>query len=335
VGTGTIILKAPTGFVFDTGGTAPTMLITRLSGTGKDTLNINGVASGTAMAMTSVTSTQLVFTVTKSSSSGVTCKLTWQNVRVRPTAGTPLALGNLARAGTASVVGLSTNGNLGTLREVAGAANNLAIQTQPSATATVGEVFAQQPVIQVRDQFGNVRNAANGNADNTTLVSAARAAGSGTLQGTTSLNALNGIVTYTNLSLNVATNITISFSSSGLSGVTSITIAVSSAAPSPMAAMMQPGDAAAGSGAQQVLPALVAGNGIFALTSIRTVPNGIKITFTGSAAHTYQVERTAALQANSTVWDAIGTATTDSAGQGEFTDTNPPQGQSYYRAVSQ
>src|SRR5262249_35452766 len=191
------------GFVFDTSGTAPIMLVTRLAGSGSSGNNINGASSGTALAMTSVTSTQMVFTVTSSSASGIACKLTWQNIRVRPAAGTPLALGNLARAGTASVVGLSTNVNLGTLREVAGPANNLGIQTQPSATATVGVVFAQQPVIQVLDRFGNLRNAANGNADNSTLVSAARAAGSGTLQGTTSLNAINGVVTYTNLSFNV------------------------------------------------------------------------------------------------------------------------------------
>ena len=34
VGTGTIIVNAPAGFIFDTGGTAPTVLITRLSGSG-------------------------------------------------------------------------------------------------------------------------------------------------------------------------------------------------------------------------------------------------------------------------------------------------------------
>jgi hypothetical protein len=336
VGTGTIILKAPAGFVFDTGGTAPTMLITRLTGTAKNTANINGVASGTAVAMSSVTSTQLVFTVTIRSSSSVTCKLTWQNVRVRPTTGTPLALGNLFSSGTASVVGLSTNANLGTLREVAGAANNLAIQTQPSAAATVGEVFAQQPIIQVRDQFGNLRNLANGNADNTTLVSAARAAGSGTLQGTTSLNALNGVVAYTNLSLNVATNITISFSSSGLIGVTSSTITVSPAAASPMVVSIQPDNATADPGNQQVLPTLSASEGTLVMTGIRSVPNGIKINFSGgSAGRTYQVERTSTLQANGTIWETVGTATTDSIGQGEFIDTTRPGGQSYYRAVSQ
>src|SRR5262249_38110146 len=124
VGLGTIIVNAPAGFIFDTGGTAPTMLVTRLTGSGNSGNNINGVSSGASTAMTSVTSTQLVFAVNSLSINGVTCKLTWQNVRVRPTAGTPLASGNLRMGGTASVVGLSTNANLGTLREVAGTASS-------------------------------------------------------------------------------------------------------------------------------------------------------------------------------------------------------------------
>jgi hypothetical protein len=283
--------------------------------------------------MTSVTSTQLVFTVTIASSSGVTCKLTWQNVRVRPSAGTPLAAGILARAGTSSVVGLSTNANLGTLCEVAGAAKSLAIQTQPSATATVGMAFAQQPVIQVLDRFGNLRSSANGNADNSTLVSAASAAGPGTLQGTISLTAVNGVVAYTDLSLNVATNTTVSFSASGLTGVTSGTIAVSAPAASPMMAMMQ--SAATTQAQYSALSRLPDSNATLVMTGISTVPNGIRITFTGNAGFTYQVERAAALQAGGTVWEKIGTATTDNAGQGEFTDTNPTPSQGFYRAVSQ
>src|SRR6185369_10633097 len=205
VGTGTLIVNAPAGFIFDTGGTAPTMLVTRLTGSGSSANNINDAASGTALAMTSVTSTQLVFTVTASSVSGITCKLTWQNVRVRPTAGTPLVSGNLRMSGTASVVGLSTNANLGTLREVAGAATSLAILTQPSATATAGAPFAQQPVLQVRDQFGNLRSTANG-VTNSTVVTAARGNGNGILQGTLSATSTDGVATFTDLSHNVATN---------------------------------------------------------------------------------------------------------------------------------
>src|SRR5207249_2352577 len=39
VGAGTVILNTPAGFSFDTGGTAPTVLVTRLVGSGANTLN--------------------------------------------------------------------------------------------------------------------------------------------------------------------------------------------------------------------------------------------------------------------------------------------------------
>src|SRR5439155_3852545 len=73
-GTGTIILNAPTGFIFDTTNTpAPTVLITRLAGSGANTSNIDGVASGSAVAITSRTTNQMTLTVTNASSGGVTC----------------------------------------------------------------------------------------------------------------------------------------------------------------------------------------------------------------------------------------------------------------------
>src|SRR5437773_2178980 len=76
VGTNTIILNVPSGFIFDTGGTAPNVLITRLTGSGGAGNNINGITSGNTVAMTSIATTQLVFTVTSSSKNGVTCSLT-------------------------------------------------------------------------------------------------------------------------------------------------------------------------------------------------------------------------------------------------------------------
>ncbi|MFC6875788.1 hypothetical protein ACFQZF_14040 [Flavobacterium myungsuense] len=100
VGIGTIIINAPTGFIFDTGGTAPTVRMNRISGVGADNRNINDAASGTSIAITSRTTTQITFTVTAASSNGVTCSLTWQNIRVRPTAGSPLASGNMTKTGT-------------------------------------------------------------------------------------------------------------------------------------------------------------------------------------------------------------------------------------------
>ncbi len=247
VGVGTLILNAPNGFVFDTGGTAPTVLITRVGGSGSSANNINDVTSGTAASMTSVTSTQLLFTVTSSSASGITCKLTWQNVRVRPAAGTPLASGPLRESGTAAVAGVSTNSNLGFLREVAGAASRLGIQTQPSAIAVAGAPFAQQPIIQIRDQFGNVRSAANGTSDNSTLVTAARNAGSGTLQGTLTATAIDGVASFTNLYHTLATNITLAFTASGLTGTNSSPIAVGPATADRLVFATQPGSSIYGS----------------------------------------------------------------------------------------
>jgi len=130
VGTGTIILNAPIGFVFDTSGTAPTVRIDRLAGSGNDNRNINGVATGTSAAITSRTATQITFTASGASSLGVTCSLTWQNVRVRPTAASPLSSGNITKTGT-SVMAVVTNSStsFGRLIEIEPAASGLSKAT--------------------------------------------------------------------------------------------------------------------------------------------------------------------------------------------------------------
>src|SRR5439155_994201 len=115
------------------------------------------------------------------------------------------------------------------------AASKLTILAQPSNTATAGIAFAQQPTVRIEDQYGNLRS-----SDNTTSVTANRNAGSGTLQGTTTAAAVNGVVSFTNLSHTVAINITIDFASSGLVGTTSTTIAVSPTAADHLTIQTQP-----------------------------------------------------------------------------------------------
>src|SRR5207247_1454919 len=115
-----------------------------------------------------------------------------------------------------------------------------------SATATAGVAFAQQPVIRLQDQFGNFCT-----NNSSTAVSATRNAGSGTLQGTLTATALNGVATFTNLSHNVATNITLAFSASGVSATNSSTIAVSAAAADRLVFATQPGSAIYGSALSQ------------------------------------------------------------------------------------
>src|SRR5206468_1935100 len=80
-----------------------------------------------------------------------------------------------------------------------------------------------------------------------TVVTATRNTGSGTLQGATSRAATNGLVTFTNLSHNVATTITLSFSGTGLSSTNSSSIAVSPAAADRLVFATQPGSTTYGS----------------------------------------------------------------------------------------
>ncbi len=103
---------------------------------------------------------------------------------------------------------------------VPGPASQLVLVTQPSSTAVAGVPFALQPVVWLEDAYGNLRTA------DTLTVTAARQAGAGTLQGTTSIAAIGGVVTFTNLAHPLATNITIVFSSGTLTTATSSTIAV-------------------------------------------------------------------------------------------------------------
>src|SRR5439155_368535 len=240
-GVGTFVLNAPSGFIFDTGGTAPTVLVTRIAGTGANSQNIDGVASGTAEAISPSSTTQIKFSVKTASSGGVTCSLTWQNVRVRPTASSPLASGNITDSGSSVLAAVtSSSTSLGRLTEV-GPAARLTIQTQPSSTATAGVAFQTQPVIRIEDAFGNLIS-----TDNSTVVTALRSTGSGTLQGTLTAVAAGGLATFTNLFHNVATNITISFASGSLTSTSSTSIAVGPAGAAQMVFITQPANGTVG-----------------------------------------------------------------------------------------
>jgi MSHA biogenesis protein MshQ len=111
IGSGSIVLSAPAGFEFNTN--AVTILLT---GNATNTNNINDVATGTVMAVTSITSTAITFNVTAISTRNNT--LTWQGIQVRPTASTPLASGNITETGASTIAGMTGSTNLGTLTEV-------------------------------------------------------------------------------------------------------------------------------------------------------------------------------------------------------------------------
>lgn len=135
---GTIILNAPAGFEFDTGGTAPTVLITRIGGSGADNRNINDRPSGYSEAITSRTATTITFTVAHKSSNGVTNSLTWQDIRVRPTAAAPLASGTITISGVSTIVGVNSSTNLGTLTEVASLTSTVTVVSSSTNPSTYG-----------------------------------------------------------------------------------------------------------------------------------------------------------------------------------------------------
>ncbi len=115
---GTIILNVPSGFVFDTGAPAVTILLTSTETTANK--NINSAANNSVLNITSNNGTAITFTVNSKSSGGARNTLTWQNVRVRPTAASPLASGNITKGGTSVVASVANGANFGTLTEVAG-----------------------------------------------------------------------------------------------------------------------------------------------------------------------------------------------------------------------
>jgi hypothetical protein len=120
-----------------------------------------------------------------------------------------------------------------------GAPARLAIQAQPSATATAGTPFVAQPWVYVADQYGNLEP-----ADNSTVVTASLASGAGPLQGQTSVTVQGGVAKFTNLEDNKAETITLSFSAGGLSAATSSPITIIAGAPARLAIQTEPSAAA-------------------------------------------------------------------------------------------
>ena len=110
---------------------------------------------------------------------------------------------------------------------VTAVATRLIIFTQPLETATAGVVFTRQPVVHIKDEFGNLIT-----NDNSTVVTAAISAGTDVLKGTLlTATASGGVATFTGLYYTKAESITLLFSSSPvLTTATSTSILVGHAA---------------------------------------------------------------------------------------------------------
>jgi len=98
-------------------------------------------------------------------------------------------------------------------------ATSLAVQTQP-AGAVSGVAFTTQPVVQIRDGNGALMTTA------TNAVTVAIASGTGTLAGTTTVNAVGGVATFNGLKITGTGTFTLTFTSTGLTPATSAAFTV-------------------------------------------------------------------------------------------------------------
>lgn len=230
--TGTIIINAPSGFIFNTGATV-TATITRDFGT------------KTCFSFVSTTATPasgtITYTVSAQDGTGggtaTTCHVTFSNIQVGPSAGTPLASGSMTKTGTET--GIPNASALGTLTEVVGAKNKIGITTQPSGTAAVNTDFTTKPVANLEDQFGNPETGDNSSTMALAAVLSSQVcggtAGSGTLSSTPATGAAvsSGVLTYTAMQYSFAESIKICFSSSGVTSALSTAITVSGGVSAP------------------------------------------------------------------------------------------------------
>ncbi len=120
-------------------------------------------------------------------------------------------------------------------------ATALSLETAPSSTATNGAPLAQQPAVQLRDQFGNPVSLAG------TVITAVIGSGGGSVAGsTTAMTNAGGLATFSGLIVNglVGNAQVLSFSGTGLTPVASGSITMVAGAASRLVITTQPSAAA-------------------------------------------------------------------------------------------
>ena len=131
-----------------------------------------------------------------------------------------------------SVAGVATPAaNTVSITPAAGSAASMALTTAVTAPAGNGGAFAQQPVVTLRDAYGNTST-----GDSSTVVTVSKKdTGAWTLTGTIAATANAGIVTFAGLGATNAAEVTgaqLAFDATGLTQVTSTTVTL----PAPAAA---------------------------------------------------------------------------------------------------
>ncbi|MBT4360857.1 MAG: DUF2341 domain-containing protein [Candidatus Marinimicrobia bacterium] len=201
---GTIILNAPIGFQWDTGGADPGVTVEPAL-TGPTSL---------AMTYTSRNSSTVTFTVTNESSAGVNTqgKVTFSGLRIQPNTGTVPNSGTITNTGTTGATGAT---NFGIFEMFAGTASNI-IYSQAPTIGTLNNVLSPAIDTEVKDANGNSVLIAG------TPIAIAITTGSGSLSGSMVLNTdAQGQVSFSDLSINTVDTYQLTASSAGLTSAVS------------------------------------------------------------------------------------------------------------------
>jgi hypothetical protein len=144
-------------------------------------------------------------TVTLSSSSSGTVTFNPTSLTISSGASSASFTYTDTKAGTPTITAASTSPSTitsATQQETvnAAAASQLVVTTQPSASTVAGVAFATQPVVTIEDAFGNVLTSGS---DSTVSVALTLTTGTGSLGGTASMAAVNGVADFTGKGLNI------------------------------------------------------------------------------------------------------------------------------------
>jgi hypothetical protein len=130
----------------------------------------------------------------------------------------------------ANVIQAATSGKTGmaSVTVTARAASKLAFTTQPGSTNTSGIALNTQPRVSIEDASGNVITSSN--AAVTIAITAGTGVNGAVLSGTATVNAINGVATFSGLNINLAgTGYTLTAASSGLTSAVSNAINIGAA----------------------------------------------------------------------------------------------------------
>jgi cysteine-rich repeat protein len=187
VTTGTLILNAPAGFAFRTGGSGTvTATITKIVGSNSYCFTFDDL---TIQPSTST----ITFTVTDNDDTDGTpdtyCQVVFSGVQIRPTSSTPLVKGDITLSGTASIGGATYNKN--SVEEIAGLTSigNSTVTASPASIPADGSTTSTITVT-LKDQFSNLVSG------NTVTLSSSRGA-TDTISAASGISSLSGVVTFT------------------------------------------------------------------------------------------------------------------------------------------